>query len=88
MESVNGPLWVRVLAPTDGQVVATPSIEVRGEATAETILSINDEILLVENDQAFTVTIPLEEGPNVIELVASDYLGNEISMIFTVTYQP
>lgn len=83
-----GTLWVRILSPTDEAIVNTPSVEVRGEAPAETIISINDDILIVPTDQTFSLFFELDEGLNVIEIVASDYEGNEISFIITVTYQP
>jgi len=88
VEEVSGSLWVRILAPADNAVVATQVVEVRGEAPEDTVLSINDEILIVSSDQLFSLYVTLEEGLNVIEIVASDYDGNEISHILTITYQP
>ena len=87
-EATAGALWVRILSPADDEIVDMPSVEVRGEAPEDTVLSINDEILIVSSDQYFSLLVALEEGVNVIEIVASDNEGTEIFFIMTVTYQP
>jgi hypothetical protein len=39
-------------------------------------------------DGQFKTTLPLEEGPNLIEIIASDESGNEASALLTITYEP
>ena len=87
-EEVSGTLWVRILSPADNEIVNVSSVEVQGEAPADTVLSVNDEIVIVSSDQVFSLPVALEEGINVIEIVASDYDENEVSFIMTITYQP
>ena len=84
----SGTLWLQVLSPQDEAVVNIPQVDVIGSAPAEAVVSINDEILIVGNDQQFQTTISLEEGPNLIEIVASDDNGNQASLLLTVTYEP
>lgn len=83
-----GMLWLQVLSPQDEEVVNAPQVEVIGSAPAGSVISVNDEILLVSDDGQFKTTVPLEEGPNLIEIVASDDSGNETFSILTVTYEP
>jgi hypothetical protein len=83
-----GTLWLQVLSPLDGVVVNTPQVDVIGLAPAGTVLSINDDILIVGADGQFKTTLSLEEGPNLIEFVASDEAGNQTSLILTVVYEP
>jgi hypothetical protein len=83
-----GTLWLQVLSPLDGVVVNTPQVDVIGLAPAGTVLSINDDILIVGADGQFKTTLSLEEGPNLIEIVASDEAGNQTSLILTVVYEP
>ena len=87
-EYVNGTLWVHLFSPQDEAVVQTAQIAVTGQAPVETVISLNDEIYVVSADQSFTIPINLEEGPNVLEFVASDLSGNEVTLILTVTYEP
>jgi hypothetical protein len=52
------------------------------------VVSVNDEILIAGADGLFQVAVALEEGPNLIEVVASDALGSETAFDLLVTYQP
>lgn len=79
---------LRLLYPQDGEVVNTPSIRLHGFAPPESVITINEEIFLVGPEGEFEIPLMLDEGPNVIEIVASDLLGNEESVVLVVTYQP
>jgi hypothetical protein len=59
-----------------------------GSAPAGAVITVNDDILIVGNDQQFKTTISLDEGPNLIEIIASDDNGNEMPILLTVTYEP
>lgn len=82
------PLYLRILWPEDGSLVSTPEIELLGEASPGAVVSIGDEIILVPPDGAFRQIIRLEEGPNAIEVVASNIAGDEQSLILTLVYEP
>ena len=88
VEADSSELWLRILSPANEAVVNTSQIEVMGEAPAETILSINDELLLVPADGVFRQIILLEEGANLIELVASNYDGDEATLSLIIYYEP
>ena len=84
----SGSLWLQVLSPQDEAVINTPQVDVIGSAPAGTVVSINDEIVIVGDDQQFKTTVSLDEGPNLIEILASDENGDEMSLLVTVTYEP
>jgi len=81
-------LWLQVLSPPDEAVVDTSQVDVIGSSLPGAVVSVNEEILIVGSDQQFKTTVFLDEGPNVIEIIASDDSGNETSLILTVTYEP
>jgi archaellum component FlaF (FlaF/FlaG flagellin family) len=85
--SSNTPFTLTINSPADQAVVSQPSVEIRGEVSTDMVLSINDDIYIFPAG-IFTVTVSLQEGPNVIQIVASDMSGNEIDQILTITYQP
>lgn len=87
-EYSSGPLWVRLFNPQDGDVVSDPKVDVTGQAPAGTVVSVNDEFLIVPADESFTIPVVLEEGPNEIEFVASDMDGNEVTFILAIVYEP
>lgn len=84
----SGALTVQLLEPQDGATVGTAAINVRGQAPVDTVVTVNDDILVVGSDNKFETQVTLDEGPNVIEIVASDTNGDEVSFEVTVTYQP
>jgi hypothetical protein len=81
-------LWLQITSPLDEAVVTLPQVEVTGSAPAGSVISVNEDILIVGADGQFKTTIALEEGPNLIEIIASDENGNETSALLTVTYEP
>ena len=84
----SGTLNLRILSPADGAVVNTSSVEIVGEAPAGSVISIGDDILIVGADGTFKYVVSLEEGPNVIEILASDAAGNESFVLLGIFYEP
>jgi len=84
----SGPVSLQVLSPQDGAVVNAPQIEVSGTASAGAVVTVNDNIIVVGADGQFKTAIALDEGPNLIEIIASNDSGSETSVELTVTYQP
>jgi hypothetical protein len=87
-EYSSGALWLRLFTPQDDQVFTTAQIMVDGQAPAETVIGVNDQIFIVGSDQSFSIPVILDEGPNVIEIIASDVYGNEIDLVLTIVYDP
>jgi hypothetical protein len=87
-EFQQGALRIQLFSPQDEEVFDVPQIEVSGKAPVGTVISINDQIIVVSGNGDFSVPVLLEEGPNVIELVASDLDGNELDIMLTVVYEP
>ena len=83
-----GTLWLQVLSPQDETVVNTPQVEVIGTAPVGAVVTVNEDILIVNTDGQFKSIVSLEEGPNLIEILASDEDGNETSLLLTITYEP
>lgn len=84
----NGPVALEILSPQDGTVVNASQIEVSGRASPGAVVTVNDNILIVGADGQFTTVISLDEGPNLIEVIASNDSGSELSVELTVTYEP
>jgi hypothetical protein len=82
------PLVLQVEEPADESIVNASSITVRGTTTSGAVVSVNGALASVDSNGAFQLTIALDEGPNVIEVVASDDAGNEAYSILSVIYQP
>lgn len=85
LAQTSGALTVQVFSGADVEV-NTPSYTVTGKAPAGTVLTVNDDIALVDQSQAFAVPVGLDEGPNLIQIVASNTAGDEVDFMLTVTY--
>jgi hypothetical protein len=57
-----------------------PWATIVGEARPDAVVTVNGETVEVDIDGLFTLTIPLEEGPNLVETIASSFSG-ETSVI-------
>ncbi|MBN2084424.1 MAG: hypothetical protein JW748_04305 [Anaerolineales bacterium] len=78
---------VSLFAPQDDAAVTEAWVDVIGSAPAETVISLNDEITVAGADGMFYARVPLEEGLNEIQCVASDLEGNEVAFAFVVMYE-
>lgn len=83
-----GTLGLRIISPVDGAIVNTSIVEIVGEAPAGSVISIGDDILIVGAEGVFKHIVTLEEGPNLIEILASDASGNESYVLLAVFYEP
>jgi len=57
---------------------------IKGKTNPGAVVSINGGMISAGSLGNFTMTIVLEEGPNVIEVIASDEYGNEATATLTV----
>ncbi len=74
-----------LLHPLDGLEVSEPMIDVVGVTRPDTVIGVNDIPVEVNGSGIFSTTIALEEGPNLLEVVAADIEGNvrfQTSVVF------
>ena len=82
------PVALQVITPQEGAVVNSAQIQVSGTTTPQSVVTVNDQILIAGSDGTFQTTVTLDEGLNLIEVVASNPSGGETFANVTVTYQP
>jgi hypothetical protein len=75
-------------APHDGETTNASPLLVSGVTIPNAIVSVNDAVGLAAADGRFALTVPLEPGPNVLEIIASKPNGEQAFLIVTVLYQP
>ena len=69
------PLTLELLAPQDGAGVETGAVRVLGRTRVDAAVGINGVPVEVAADGSFTQDLLLEEGINLVEVVASDLSG-------------
>ena len=81
-------LFLQVTSPEDESTVSTGNVTVTGSTIPGAVVSVsvgNNTVMAdVDQNGNFQAVIALEEGPNQIDVVASDQLGNEQSANVTV----
>ena len=81
-------LFIEIAEPADESVVSTDTVAVRGSTTADAVVSVNGAVVEVDAQGSFEAIVTLEEGPNLIEVVASDLTGAGESIDIVVVYIP
>ena len=81
-----GSIPLTVTEPLDETTVYSADLVVKGQTEADAVVSVNEAVVDVDADGKFSTTITLEEGPNLMEVLASDFEGNEGSVVLTVIY--
>jgi hypothetical protein len=85
--SSNQDLVLEIDEPDDESVVRLSTISLSGTASPDAEVTVNGISVSVEKGN-FTTLIELEEGPNSIEILASDGKGHKNSQELTVIYIP
>ena len=52
------------------------------------VVSVNDVVGIANADGHFSLMVPVQAGPNVLEIIASQPDGQQTFIIVTVMYQP
>jgi len=79
---------VTVETPQDGETTRFSPLLVIGQTAPNAIVSANDTVGLTNAEGRFSLSVPLEAGPNVLEVIASKSTGEQAYVILTVLYQP
>lgn len=77
---------LQVTEPSDESVLGVSPIRVAGTTDIDATVSINGNIVDVADDGSFTTTVDLLDGPNVIEIIASNPAGSQATKTITVIY--
>ena len=69
-------------------VVRSDRVLLHGVTSADATVSVNGVILEVQSDGTFEITLPLDPGPNIVDIVASDLEGNSINSSLAIISIP
>ncbi len=79
---------ITIDAPREGETVRATPLTVSGQTAPNAVVSANDAVAIADAQGRFTLTVPLDLGPNVLEIIASKTSGEQVFAILTVLYQP
>jgi len=82
-------LSLAVTSPQDEVVVKDAAIRVVGRSSPDAVVSVNGNIVrTMDIEGNFSALVSLVEGPNLLEVIATDYRGGQASQVLTVIYTP
>ena len=65
-------------------VTRIPSVD--GMTYDNVTVTINDRMVVIKTDNSFSYTYPLNDGDNILKIVATDAAGNQTTVQRKVTY--
>jgi len=87
--NADGSFFLEILSPETSEIIVdTDSITVSGNTTADAVVSVNDRFVEVDMSGYFDTVVQLEDGVNMIEVVASLASGEQFDQVIAVIYSP
>lgn len=79
---------LNISSPVNGASVTNATLTVKGKTIARADVVVNDAETTADTSGNFTANITLDEGDNIISILAIDADGNSSEKEMTVTYNP
>lgn len=81
---------MEIAEPDDGASVKGDQKEVKvsGQTEPGINITINNRFVILDSESKFSYNLPLKDGENIIEIVATDNFGNTSKVERKVTYSP
>ena len=87
--ATEGELFLQLISPSEAEVFTdVGSLSVVGRTRVDAVVTINDAIVEPDIDGEFSLDVPLEEGPNIIEVVVSVASGEQLDLVLVAIYLP
>tara|TARA_B100000809_G_scaffold77826_1_gene75659 strand:+ start:1208 stop:1600 length:393 start_codon:yes stop_codon:yes gene_type:complete len=87
--ATEGDLFLQLISPPETEVFTdTGTLAVVGRTRVDAVVTINDTVVEPDIDGEFSLDVPLEEGPNIIEVVASVASGEQMDLVLVAIYLP
>ncbi len=84
-----GELFLQLVEPAEVELFTeVGSMTVAGRTRVDAMVTINDTIVEPNINGEFSLDMALEEGPNIIELVASVASGEQMDLVLVAIYVP
>ena len=81
------PFLLLITEPENESIVYTPILPVSGRTGPNAIVSLNGRSVPVDRFGYFSSTVRLEEGPNLIDVVATNDDGQTFGSVLAVIYR-
>lgn len=85
---INQPPKLDIQSPSDSITMSGDpnTVTVTGDTDDNVTITINDRLVVVKSDNTFSYDYPLNDGDNILNIVATDTAGNQTKITRKVTY--
>ena len=77
-----------ITEPEDQSIISEPAVRLSGRTGPDATVNVNGVFVSVDELGFFFIVVSLEIGPNIIEVVANNNDGRELSQVIAVIYRP
>ena len=89
MVATEAEFFLQLIDPQGEEIITEEqTINVAGRTRVDAVVTVNDALAEPDSDGLFTSTVELEEGPNIIEIIASVTSGEQEELILVVISIP
>jgi bacillopeptidase F len=82
------PFILVVTEPRDQSIVSEATVRLSGRTGTDAIVTVQGVGVAVDALGVFSTTVTLDQGPNVIDVVAADIDGRVLSTVIAIIYRP
>lgn len=80
---------LHIIEPVAEETLTTnPTLLVSGRTRVDAVVSVNDTFVEPDINGLFSTELTLDDGPNIVEVVASISTGEQLSTVLVVIYEP
>ncbi|MCH7656339.1 MAG: hypothetical protein IIC95_10230 [Chloroflexi bacterium] len=80
---------LHIIEPVAEETLTTnPTLLVSGRTRVDAVVSVNDTFVEPDINGLFSTELTLDDGPNIVEVVASISTGEQLSVVLVVIYEP
>ena len=88
-DAVQETHFLQLVEPAEAEsFVSVSPIEIVGRTRLDAVVTVNDTLVEPDIDGKFSLSVDLQEGPNIIEVVSSVASGEELNLVLVVLYLP
>ncbi len=82
------PFFLLVTEPEDQSIVSTRNLPLSGRTSPDAVVSINGVSVGVDDAGIFSTSLTLDDGPNIIDVLATNVDGEILSTVLAVIFRP
>lgn len=87
--ATEGDFFLQLVSPAELETITdVGTLAVVGRTRVDAVVTIDDTIVEPDIDGEFSLEVSLEEGPNIIEVVASVASGEQMDLVLVAIYLP